>query len=797
MFLDELLQDVRYGIRKLRKSPGFTTAAVLTLALGIGSTTAIYAVADALLFRPLPYRDPDALVGLSYRGDRGVRRMPARWVEAWREQVTLFVEVEAYQPASNLVIDTDREGEVIRGDGAHVTAGLFPLLGVQPRLGRLFSADEAGDALLLIGHATWTRRFGARADVLGRTMRIDGEPHVIVGVMPPRFNFPTTSTELWMPTALRSAEDERFYIVGRLRDGLRLEAAERVVASLASRVANDDGTFELRSFHRLAGQPRRIVWILLAAVTCLLLIACTNTANLVLSHTLARQREFAVRAALGAGRLRLARQILSEVLVLGTLGGLGGLVLAYASVRGLARWLPPELVGYGPFTSLDADVGMTILQPDTRLLTATVAITTTAALLAGLIPALRGSRRTASHALRGATSAGTREMRVRGTLIVVETALAVLLVVSAGLLVTSFARLVSIDPGYHPDQVVALRPEFRGGRYETSEQRFAFFSELMRRADAQPALTSMALADGVPLHTHGVRGLSVDPVEQAPSEPIVVQTWRVSGDYFDTLGITRVAGRTFNVRDSLPAADSVIIGDQLARRLWPSTRAVGRQLRMDDQSLTVVGVVGSVTLVGFDVSFDATHADVYLPLSPTDTSQYGYLFARAPRPDALVEQLKQLVWSVDPNLAVHVFRLDDDLWTTAANPRFTAALVAAFAVLAVLLAAVGVAGLVAFEVAQRTQEIGIRTALGANRAQVIRLVMKRGTALVVAGVAIGVAASLGLSRYLESLLFEVSPTEPSAFAGTIVVLVLAALLASYLPARRAARADPMEALRAE
>ena len=812
-WLDTLLQDLRYGARILRRSPRFTVAVVLILGLGVAMTTTVFAIVDSLLLNAVPFAESHRLVVLNRWGPGGGGPVqPAAMVESWRNEKTLFDRVETYERVERVFTGG---GEPETMQGARVSPGLLPLLGIGPEIGRAFAPDEAASAVGIISHATWQTRFGGDAGIVGSTLRFDDRVLTIVGVMPASFRFPDADRAFWEPFEPGRArlgpglsfEQAFVSVLARLAPGLSFEQADARAAALAPqwnpRWASTGDTTRLRSLNQFAGlgigarfsgmqQRRGALFLLFGAVACVLLIACANAANLFLSQALSRTREFAIRAAAGAGRVRLCRQLLTESLAVSALAGLLGLTLA-AWLAGLAAAaVPPEL-------------GRQLLNPidlDGRVASWAALAALLAGVAATLPPALRAVGGDLMRPIQGRGSDdGGGHGGLRGGLVAAQSALAVVLLIGALLMGRSLWTLLEVDIGWTADNAVALEPRLSGARYEAPGARSTFLAQLADLIAAAPGVERAAPAEQVPFFSaiHSFGRLETDGASVPQAE---VTTNYVSNRYLAAAEIPIVQGRGFDADAAGP--DAVVISRDLADRLWPDGAAVGERLRMpgvsllnDGDWLTVVGVAGRVQATGFDLDRPDPY-EIYLPWSsPGPWRRPGFVLVRTAEDADPIDLLKQQVWRLDPALPVTVHAMDDVVDAALAEPRFYTTLLAAFAALALLLAGAGLYAVVAYETSARTREIGVRVALGATRGAVIRHVLGRSLLQSAAGAALGLLGALALTRLLAPLLYETAPTDPASFAAAAAFLLAAAVAGAWLPARRAARTDPMTALRAE
>ena len=801
-WLDTLLQDLRYGARILRRSPRFTVAVVLILGLGVAMTTTVFAIVDSLLLNAVPFAESHRLVVLNRWGRNGGGPVqPAAMVERWRNEKALFDRVETYERVERVFTGG---GEPETMQGARISPGLLPLLGIGPDLGRAFAPDEAGSAVGIVSHATWQTRFGGDAGIVGRTLRFDDRVLTIVGVMPASFRFPDADAAFWEPVdAGRAVPDGGrppfVSVLARLTPGLSFEQADARAAALAPQWnrewASTGVTTRLRSLNQFAGlgidarfrwvqQRRGALFLLFGAVACVLLIACANAANLFLSQALSRTREFAIRAAAGASRVRLCRQLLTESVAVSALAAwLAGLAAAA---------VPPEL-------------GRRLLNPidlDGRVASWAALAALLAGVAATLPPALRAVGGDLMRPIHGRGSDdGGGHGRLRGGLVAAQSALAVLLLIGALLMGRSLWTLLDVDIGWTAENAVALEPRLSGARYERAGARSTFLTQLADLIAAAPGVERAAPVEEVPFLPAMLSFGQLDTDDASVPEAEVTINY-VSNRYLAAAEIPIVQGRGFDADAAEP--DSVLISRDLADRLWPEGTAVGQRLRMpglsrlnDGNWLTVVGVAGSVHGTGFDLDRPDPH-EIYLPWSTGGAW-------RRPRFDLVrtaggadpIALLKEQVWRLDPELPVTVHAMDDVVGAALAEPRFYTTLLAAFAVLAVLLAGAGLYAVVAYETSARTREIGVRVALGATRRTVIRHVLGRSMLQSAGGAALGLLGALALTRLLAPLLYDTAPTDPASFTAAAVFLLAAAVAGAWLPARRAARTDPMTALRAE
>ncbi len=804
--LAELGQDAVFALRQLRKAPAFALIAVLTLALGIGATTAIFSLLHAVVLRPLPFPHPDRIVQL-WRTEHGDdRSVAAASFLGFREARSFSRLAAAWTASFNLT--GDGPPERILGD--RVSAGYFDVFGVRPELGRVFTEAEdrpGRDRVVVLSDSLWRQRFAADRQVVGRTFRLNGLAYEVIGVLPAAFELRAVDARLWVPVAFTPEQAANFgnsylHVLGRLRPGVSRKAAAAEVAAIARRLAPLDlpsrrgqGT-RLEPFldHLLGGYRKRLL-ILLGAVGCVLLIACVNVANLLLARGGVRSREIAVRAALGAGRGRIVRQLLTESLVLGLAGGLAGLGLAHAGVRFMVAISPagvPRL----------ATAGI-----DGAALAFALAVALAASLLFGLVPALRTARPDLQSMLKeGGRAVSSPRDRMRTVLMVAEVALALVLLVGAGLLIRSAIRLQAVEVGFDPSGLLTAQLSLPFADYPGGPDRAVkTVLEAVDRVGRIPGVSSAAAASILPLSRSNVS--STLDVEERPvpeAERMIGNTRQVTPGYFGTLRTPLVRGRDFTARDRAGAPDVAIVNRQLARRAWGSEEVLGKRLAYwrDEKGpvwMTVVGVAGDVRQGQLA---DETRPEVYLPLEQANSDLLGehelsmaLVVRAAGDPAAIAPRVRQAVLAVDPRLPVFDLLTMEEIRTSlAATTRFNMLLLTALGAIGLLLAAVGIYGVIAYFVSQRTQEIGLRMALGATEGGVLSLVVWQAMRPVLLGVAVGLAGAAAAGRAIAGLLFEVSATDPATFAGVVLVLATAALLASWLPAKRAARVEPTRAL---
>jgi putative ABC transport system permease protein len=799
--LGDMVRDTRYGIRQLAKTPGFTLVAILTLALGIGATSAMFSVINGVLLRPLPYGDPDDLVRV-YEVVPQYGRFsvaPASFLD-WRQQNTVFERIAAVSARSTTFRGADGPERIT---SAAVSWDAFELLRVEPILGRGFTKDEdtpGSDAVVVLSHGMWQRRFGGDRSVLQRTISLDGRPVTIVGVMPPDFYFPARATDLWTPIALDPANASRgghfLLVIARMKLGVSVQQAGAEMKTIAERLAQQypdssaNESAEVIALHeQVVGGIRRALLILLGAVGVVILIACANVANLLLVRASVREKEIAIRTALGAGRRRLVLQMLAESLVLALAGGTLGLLLAYLAIP------PIQTLSAGSIPRVN-DISI-----DATVLAFVALVSVATGVVFGLAPAWQASRAGLGEVLKegGRSSAVSGGRWVRRGLLVAEVALSIVLLVGAALLLRSFARLTGVDPGFRADGVLAFQVSLPRPSYPEDHHRAAFFDRLLERLDAMPQVGAAAMVHSLPLRGGYVLSFTVQgrPAPK-PGEGHAANFRSVSPRYFETLGIPLMRGRTFTERDAATAPMVAVVDDAFVRRHFPNEDPIGRGIDIGngtDGFYEIVGVVGDVRYEELDASPDPT---MYVPFAQDVFSTMWIVARTNGDPAPLAPAARQVVRELDPGLpAYSMTPLADVVSDSVAERRFSVLLLGLFALIALFLAAVGVYGVMAYTVNQRTQEIGVRMAMGAQRGDVLRMVVGDGMKLALAGLAIGLAAALALARIATSMLFEVTPFDPASYGATAIVLLAVAALACYIPARRATRVDPIVALRQE
>jgi putative ABC transport system permease protein len=866
-WLENFLQDVRYGMRMLSKNRGFTVVAVLTLALGIGANTAIFSVVEAVLIRPLPYPEPGRLIWIS----RVLPALHARLVAstdyiAWLEQNKTLTGISALDESGTY--NLTGHGVAQRVPGAAVSSNFFSTLGVQPFLGRAFTPGEdrpGGHPVVLLTHSFWRRHFNGDRNVLGQTLTLDNQIYTIVGVMPESFRFPQNpKVELIAPLVIDPSPPapgelriQLLHVIARLKSRVTIAQASAEIETISQRLHPDDSTgaapaqgpggrnstpggpatetrtttaapqpgpgarppagqpatnpparmfnpfehgqMEVVPLHReLVGDVRPALLILLAAVALVLLIACANVANLMLARASARMKEISVRAALGASRLRLLRQLLTESVVLGCAGGLLGLLLAYGGVHLITAYTPAKVAG-NIFQLVTIGINSSVLLY-------ALAVSVLTGVVFGLAPALADSKPELNQALKESGQALAFSLRrnlLRSALVATEISLSLVLLIGAGLLMKSFYQLWAVDPGFRPDHVLAFAVELNDSKYSKDTQQAAFFQQLFDRLRVLPGVKAAGLCNSLPLSRSqrvmsGIQfeGQPARPPEQVQSQS--ASSISVSADYFRTMGIPIIQGRGFTEHDDAGAPKVVILNQTMAHQFFPNENAIGRRMVMGQGAnalASVVGVVGDVKNRGLDAQAQPAF---FVPFSQSPDSTMEVALLTAVEPTSMTTAVRNAVAGIDPEQPVFdISTMDERLAASVAPRRFNLVLLASFALLAMLLASVGIYGVVSYSVSQRTHEVGVRMALGAQRRDVLKVIVAQGMVLLLIGIGVGLIGAFLLTRFLAALLYGVRPTDSATFAAVSLLLAVVAIVACYIPARRAAGVDPMVALRYE
>jgi putative ABC transport system permease protein len=800
------MNDLKFAFRQLLKNPGFTAVAVLTLALGIGANTAIFSVVNGVLLRPLPYPEPDRLLMIFESNPKAgwlkFSVAPPNFVD-WRAQNELLENLAAVIGANYSLTGEDKPERIL---GTRVSASLFKVLGVLPALGRGFTSEEdqhGRHRVAILSQGLWERRFGSKPGVVGKAITLDAESYTVVGVMPAGFQFPKRDTEVWTPIAFTPDElsnrgGHTMNVIGRLKPNVTVEQAEAEMQTVARRLEaqypESNKGWSVRFVPLLeetVGASQRTLLVLFGAVGMVLLIACANVANLMLARAAARQKEFAIRAALGAGRIRVIRHLLTESLILAACGGALGLALAYWGIDILTVLKPANLPRVHE------------IKLDGWVLAFTLVLSSLTGIVFGLAPVLHASKGDLNEALKEGgrgSSAGFRGNRIRSLLVVSELALSLVLLTSAGLMIRTFLLLRQVDPGFKRDRVLSVDMSLPNAKYPSDHERVRFVEQLLKRVEVLPGIQSAATVFGVPMSGIDASiSLSVEGrPPPAPGESSSAGYRQVSPNYFRTLGTPILKGRDFTERDGTNATPVVIVSEAFVRKFFSTEDPLGQRITVGDggpNPCQIVGVARDVNRTGLDIAVDA---EMYLPMLQRCWGYVELVARTVGDPLAFANTIRETVWALDKDQPLHSVRTLDQLVTNSvAQRRFAMLLLVTFAGVALVLAAVGIYGLMAYTVAQRTREIGIRMALGAQTADVLKLVIGRGMFLAGAGIAVGLPTALGLTRLMSSLLFETKPTDGVTIASVVIILAAIAVLACLVPARRAAKVDPMEALRCE
>ncbi len=796
-------QDLRYGARMLLKTPGFTLIAVITLALGIGATSTLFSFVNGILLRPLPYQDSERLMLVgeisSKRGPMGGISFPN--LLDWREQNQVFTGIAAWGSGGYTLTGN---GDPEQLPGSSISYNTFEVLGVPPALGRTFSAEEdqpEHDLVVILGHGLWEKRFGANREIIGQKIMVSNRSRTVVGVMPPGFRFPEIA-ELWVPLALDTRRwtrnDHGLGCIARLKPGISPAQAQADMNVVARRIeeqnpiTNEGMGVTLALLHEgLVSNYRQALLILLGVVGLVLLIACANVANLLLSRASVRQKEVAIRAAIGAGRWRIFRQLLTESFLLGVIGGALGLALAFGGLKLLLAAIPVEL----PFWMK--------INIDIRVLGFTAGISLLTGVIFGTVPAFQATQVDLNKSLKegGRSATGASHHRLRRLLVITEVGLSFILLIGAGLMMRSFLRLQQVKPGFNPENVLTMRVGLPGSKYDTPEKRSAFFKELLARAGAISGVQAAGATSNLPLLGGWGRSLTVEsfPVLSVGQAPMI-RHHVITPDYLKAIGIPILQGRDFTETDTREGLKVTIIDERLAREYWPGQSPLGKRIRFgppesNEPWHTIVGVVGNVKNESLSVTQSKS---VYIPHAQTSIGGMGLAVRAAAGSESLAAAIRNKVKEIDPNIPLAQVRTMTEVVARSVwQPRLYSILFGVFAGVALLLASVGIYGVMAYSVAQRTHEIGIRLALGAQRGNVLRLVVVQGMMLACIGILTGLIGALALTRMMESMLFEVSTADPMTFGSVATLLVIIALLACFIPARRATKVDPIVALRFE
>ena len=817
--LDSIRQDMHHAGRSLMRKPGFTAAAVVTLGLGIGATTSIFSVVNSVLLRPLPYEDPGHLVVLNYRPlDQATRAVWAAYddyisrhmrvsstypnFERWRQSTDdVFDELGVYDDSWTYAVNLGAGTEIL--PGTLVSAGLLRALGVRPVVGRWFvDADDAPEApaTILLSYGLWQRRFGGDPKVVGRSISVRERPYTVVGVMPREFMFPSASAQFWMPLAwaTRGNRSWNYQVVGRVRQGLSMQRAQALLEARAIEVerknssrATFGASFEsLRRY--LVGDARSVLLIFMAAVTSVLLIACVNVVNLMLARATGREHEYTVRAAIGAGPKRLAQYLFTESAMVSLLGAALGLALAAVLVKVMVALAPGSI-------PRQQEIGI-----DGRVLAFTLAICVVVAIGIAVMPAIRASKIDLTNGLNEASrgaSAGRRHGRIRDGLVMAQLALALILLIAGGLLLRSFMSLLAIETGIRPRHVLTFETALPSSRYQTFADGRRFYDELLRQVRALPGVRSAALVVYLPVGSEfHTTDFEVGDYAATVGEQLEAEEKQISPGYFTTMGIPLLSGRGFSASDDESAAPVIVINQYMARRYWEDGAAIGGRVMLDSVWHTVVGVVSDVRYRGAGMEGRHPHGSLIYRAYAAGSrgGSMDVVMNVNGDPASVVPSIRRVVTQLDPDVALYGIRpLENRLWDAVSEPRFRMLLLGVFGIASLLLSVVGVYGVMAYAVAQRTHELGIRKALGANGGRILLHVVSRGATLTVVGLALGTLGALATVGVLQEYLYGLAPRDPWTFAGAIAILGTVSLLACWIPARAATRVDPLIALRVE
>jgi putative ABC transport system permease protein len=802
-----MFADLRYALRQLAKSPGFAAVAILTLALGIGANTAIFSVTNAVLFRALPYKDPARIVAINrVSSDFGLGGLTAGAFLDFSEQSATFEHFAAYDEDEFTLTGG---GDAERIVASEVSSALFPLLGVNPSLGRTFTADEekiGRDQVVVVSEAFWKRRTGGDPGFVGKTITLDDKVYTVVGVMPAGFQFPRRF-EIWKPLALDPEEERHgkqfrmIRLIGRLKPGVSLANAEAELNTIfAHRPSEEPGApasnarMELRPLHeQLVKDVRLAIYVLLGAVAFVLLIACANVANLMLARAAARRKEIAIRAALGAGRGRIMAQLLRESVLLSLIGGALGLLLAVWGVDLLVASIPADVAG--------SFYGMTDVGINRSVLFFTFGISVGTGIVFGLAPALSSAKLDLNDALKATAKTATARSGLRGAFVVSQLALALVLLIGAGLMTRSFVRLLNVKLGFNPKNVLTMRIELPRLRYQDGDHRRQFFGQLLERAQSIPGVQSAGAISQLPLSGYSMMGrfaIEGQP-EPEPGKGKAIPIGMVTPGYFRTMQIPLVDGRLFDDRDAEKMPDVALVNESMAKKFWPGQNPIGKKIgalcNEHEVCRTVVGVVGDIRHEGLG---EEAQPEIYVPHRQLALPNMSLVLRTAGDPLAIVSAMRNEIRLLDKDQPVALVQtLEEHISESVLQPRLLTTLLSVFAGLGLVLAAVGVYAMMSYSVSQRRGEIGVRIALGAMKADILRLIVGQAALLVGLSLAIGLAAALGTTRLLRSLLYDIGIWDPLTFAAIVLLLALVAIFAAWLPARRAAKISPMVALRAE
>lgn len=821
--MQKIWQDLRYGARMLLKNPGITFVVVLALALGIGANTAIFSVVDTVLLRPLPYPESDRLVFLN-ETSKSMDEISVAYPNFtdWRNQNQSFEKIGVYNRSSYNLTGVGEAERIITGQ---VSADLFAALRVNPLMGRLFTNDEdkpGAAPVVLLSYPLWQRRFGGQAGIVNQPLTLNGKSYTVIGIMPQGYQFPSR-VEMWVPVGQLSGDpgwQQRgnhpgLYGVARLRPGVSFAQAKAEMDTIGANLekqyndSNAGNGIGVRPLLEVfVGDIRRALWVLFAAVAFVLLIACANIANLLLARAQSRQKEMAIRAAMGAGRWRIARQLLTESILLALIGGTLGLLIAQWGIK-LILYISPDAIPRAKEISLDW-----------RVLIFTIGLAFITGILFGLVPALQAGVVDVHETLKETGRGVSGRHWLRSSLVVVEVATTLVLLIGAGLMIRSFYRLQKVNPGFSYEHLTSFTVSLPEKKYKTPEQRDQFYGQLLQNLRGLPGVEATAAASGLPLGNNGwqtsfiVDGRPRPPRDQTP----LMEACLVTPDYFRAMNIPLKQGRYFTDRDDrssiagkdlskldeiekeMAGLNAVVIDEEFARRYWPNEEAVGKRIAMGSEKhpllLTVLGVVGRVKMEG--LSQDSKRVQGYFPFAQISNNDMTVVLKAAGDPNQLIAAVRQQVKSIDPDQPIYSIRTMDEIRAESVAPeRLNLTLLSIFAGIALVLAIVGIYGVMSYSVTQRTHEIGIRMAIGAQPRDVFRMVIGQGMTLALIGVGSGLIMAYGLTRLMATMLFGVEPTDPATFAGISILLTLVALVACYIPGRRATKVDPVVSLRYE
>ena len=821
--MQKIWQDLRYGTRMLLKNPGITFVVILALALGIGANTAIFSVVDAVLLRPLPYPESDRLVFLN-ETTKTMDEISVAYPNFvdWRNQNHVFENIGVYNRSSYNLTGVGEAERIVTGQ---VSADMFAALRVTPALGRLFTNDEdkpGASPVVVLSYPLWQRRFGGQASILNQPLTLNGKSYTVIGIMPPDFRFPSRA-EMWVPVGqLSGAPDWQLrgnhpglYGVARLKPGVSFAQAKAEMDLIAANLANQynesnagNGIGVRPLLEVFVGDIRRALWVLFAAVAFVLLIACANIANLLLARAQSRQKEMAIRSAMGAGRWRIARQLLTESVLLALIGGTIGMLIAQWGIR-LILYISPAAIPRSTEISLNW-----------RVLIFTIGLAFVTGILFGLVPALQAGVVDVHETLKETGRGTSGRHWLRSSLVVVEVATTLVLLIGAGLMIRSFYRLQKVNPGFSYEHLTSFSVSLPDKKYTTAEQREQFYGQLLEKVRALPGVEATAAATGLPLGNNGWQtGFVVDGRPRPPRDQTpLMEACLVTPDYFRAMNIPLKRGRYFTDQDNrswiagkdlsqleeverdVAGMNAIIIDEEFARRYWPNEDAVGKRIAMGNEKhpmfLTVLGVVGRVKMEG--LSQDSKRVQGYFAFAQNPSSDMTVILKAAGDPNQLIAAVRQQVKTVDPDQPIYSIRTMDEIRAESVAPeRLNLTLLSIFAGIALVLAIVGIYGVMSYSITQRTHEIGIRMAIGAQPRDVFKMVIGQGMMLALIGVGIGLVGAFGLTRLMTTMLFGVEPTDPATFAAIAVLLTGVALVACYVPGRRATKVDPVVSLRYE